>query len=379
MSDNKKKGCFSRIFQYTLFLINIVFMVFLVISSRAWYHPPTEGLYYAFFGLTYVVWLTVNVIFFIWWLICRRWLFSIVQVVVFLICWSTICTYIPINFKTSEKNIPHSRIKILTYNVDALQSLTKEKARVNPIFEYINSQDADVVCMQEMSVIIEEDVLDDIITLKEVEAIFSKYPFVHYQTNFISGKRRSGLMILSKYPIVNIQKIDLGSTFNGAFIVLLDVDGKNVHIMNAHLESNRITESDKQLYKEFIKNSNKEITKKVEDNIKERMGRGYNIREKQTNIIQDLLKHGHYNYLSICGDFNDTPMSYTYEQMTAKNRMKDSFYESGCGMGITFREYLFPFRLDYILHTPNMQSYNTYVDHVDYSDHYPVITYLELK
>lgn len=379
MSKKQKAGCFSTLFQYTLFAINIVFMVFIVISSRAWYNPPTEGLFYAFFGLTYIIWFTINILFFVWWLVCRRWIFSIVLLIVFFICWPTINVYIPLNFSTSSANIPSASIKIMTYNVDALQSYTKEEARANPIFDYIKSQGADIICLQEMSVIIEENILHDIISLKEVKEIFSDYPFIHYQTNFISGKRRSGLMILSKYAIKDIQAIELGSTFNGAFIAQLNIGDRDVHVMNTHLESNRITQSDKQLYKEFIKNNNKEITRKVEDNIRQRMSRGYDIREEQTKVINDIIQSEKFQNLLICGDFNDTPISYTYRRMTAGNGLIDSFRESGCGVGITFRERLFPFRLDYILHSPNMKSYNTFVDHVDYSDHYPVISYIELK
>lgn len=379
MTKVKKKGCLSTVFQFTLFAINIVFMAIFIFSSRAWYNMPSEGLYQSFFGLTYIVWLFINVVFFIWWLVFRRWFFAIVQLIVLLICWSSISVYIPIHLKTSKDKLPSQRLKILTYNVDALQSFTKEEARANPIFDYIKSQEADIVCMQEMSLIIEDNILTDIVTYKEIKDIFSMYPYIHYQTNFQSGKRRSGLMIMSKYPIIEVKDVQLGSTFNGAIVAELEIEGKKVHLMDVHLESNRITASDKDLYKEFLKNSNKEVTKKVEDNIRERMGRGYTIRQDQIEKIQKYLATLNYQTLIICGDFNDTPISYTYYQMTHGNDMIDSFSESGCGMGISFREHLFPFRLDYILHSSNVNSYNSYVDHVDYSDHYPVMTYLELN
>jgi endonuclease/exonuclease/phosphatase family metal-dependent hydrolase len=79
----------------------------------------------------------------------------------------------------------------------------------------------------------------------------------------------------------------------------------------------------------------------------------------------------------ICGDFNDTPWSYTYH--TVIDNLEDSFVESGFGLSNTYNGKLPSFRIDYILHSKQYTSYNYKRDRVPYSDHFPISCYLELS
>ena len=82
-------------------------------------------------------------------------------------------------------------------------------------------------------------------------------------------------------------------------------------------------------------------------------------------------------YLIIMGDFNDTPISYAHR--TIQGDLVDAFAESGRGMGVTYNQNFFWFRIDNILHSPNMTAFNCSVDKVSYSDHYPLWCYLRLE
>lgn len=375
MSKDKKGSCIGRILALSLFALNVIFMLALFLSKTAWVSPPSGGLFFPFLGLVYPFWLGVNCFSLLFWLVLRKRLFFLVQLLVLILCWSTIHIYCPIHFKTPEKDIPASAITVLTYNVDAFESLKGDKARTNPLFAYVKGFSPDIICFQEFYVKSKKD-KNDIISLEEVKGIFEEFQYVAFQKNYVQGNSENGLLVLSKFPINEIKKIELWSTFNGAMICQLNVAGKSLCLVNVHLESNRITATDKELYKKFIKQNEHVDTKEVGDNIKERMKRGYEIREKQVNVIHDVLEKINSNYTIICGDFNDTPISYTYHEMS--RGLKDSFVESGNGIGITFTERLFPFRIDYILHSPNIKSYNTVVGNKPYSDHYPVITKLKL-
>lgn len=376
MSESKNRSCIGRIFATTLFVVSIVFMFALFLAQYAWTTPPSQGLFFPFLGLTYPVWLSINCLFLLFWLLLKQKMFFILQLGVLILCWSTILTYFSFHFKTSSQDIPQSSITVFTYNVDALGRKRGDAARTNPIFDYIKSYNADIVCLQEFYVKSSIN-KQDLISLAEIKEVFSEFPYVTFQANYKQGNSESGLLILSKFPIKNVRQVELWSTFNGAMICDLDVNGKSLSLVNVHLESNRITATDKELYKNFIKHNRRVDNRQVGDNIKERMKLGYQIREKQVKIIHNDLSQRESNYFVICGDFNDTPISYTYRQMS--QGLVDSFKESGRGIGITFRERLFPFRIDYILHSPNMQSYNTEVGNQAYSDHYPVITKLHLN
>jgi endonuclease/exonuclease/phosphatase family metal-dependent hydrolase len=72
----------------------------------------------------------------------------------------------------------------------------------------------------------------------------------------------------------------------------------------------------------------------------------------------------------ICGDFNDTPMSYTYHTL-AKNR-KDTFKEAGKGFGATFVPMWPLLRIDYLLVPEDSQCITHTIHRSGLSDHYPV-------
>ena len=79
----------------------------------------------------------------------------------------------------------------------------------------------------------------------------------------------------------------------------------------------------------------------------------------------------------VAGDFNDTPMSYTYFRL-CRGR-KDSFEEAGSGIGATYSR-LRPFlRIDYVLFPDIYNAVSHKVEHKKYSDHYPVEAVINLE
>ena len=74
----------------------------------------------------------------------------------------------------------------------------------------------------------------------------------------------------------------------------------------------------------------------------------------------------------ICGDFNDSPMSYTYNLFNTA--YIDAFRNSSWGFGWTYAGRLPAGRIDYIFHTPDLNSFNFKVQDQKYSDHYAVTT-----
>jgi endonuclease/exonuclease/phosphatase (EEP) superfamily protein YafD len=79
----------------------------------------------------------------------------------------------------------------------------------------------------------------------------------------------------------------------------------------------------------------------------------------------------------LCGDFNDTPVSYSYNQLT-KN-LGDSFTGSGRGLGATYIGRLPSYRIDYILHSEDLTPLNFQVSKIRLSDHYPISCYFSFK
>ena len=68
----------------------------------------------------------------------------------------------------------------------------------------------------------------------------------------------------------------------------------------------------------------------------------------------------------ICGDFNDTPLSYTYQRLSEKKY--DAFIKSGNGIGTTFIK-IPSLRIDYILYDKEFISSKFITHQNELSDH----------
>ena len=88
------------------------------------------------------------------------------------------------------------------------------------------------------------------------------------------------------------------------------------------------------------------------------------------NTILENIGHSRHPVI-ICGDFNDTPLSYAYHRLS-KGR-KDSFKEAGKGFAATFAPLWPLLRIDYILFPKEFSGISHHTPRINLSDHYPVI------
>jgi len=344
----------------------------LIIVSFSDSVSPNKIIFFPFLGLLFPFVTVIYLCFLIYWLIMRKWTMFFIIFCSLLICWKPIAHYLPIHpypIDVSGKNI----IKILTYNVMAFgyQDHTAEKP--NPIIQYIADSGADIVCLQEYMV----GTMPDYLTQEKVERALYMYPY-HITVPLVRKNRFTiGMAIYSKYPILNSRKIRYDSTFNGSVIHELDIQGKKLFVVNNHLESFKLTMEDRTKYSDFFKNMNMESFDDLKEAVQKKISTAYLIRAEQAEIVAEEIEQHNGDYLLVCGDFNDTPISYAYQ--VVKGSLVDAFAASGNGLGVTYNQNYYWFRIDHILHSPNIQAYNAKVDTISISDHYPMWCYLEMK
>jgi endonuclease/exonuclease/phosphatase (EEP) superfamily protein YafD len=94
-------------------------------------------------------------------------------------------------------------------------------------------------------------------------------------------------------------------------------------------------------------------------------------RSKQAHIVKEIVSNSPHPFI-ITGDFNDVPNSYTYFTIKGKD-LSDAFLQRGFGLGRTYSALSPTLRIDYILHTKNLdvKQFNRIVK--KYSDHYMLI------
>ena len=361
--DNLKK-----IFWQILTFIACICLLILLTSAFSDRISPLSNSYIPYFGLFFPFIFVINVLFFGWWIICRKWIQVGITFAVFIICSGAILHYFAIHAKT--KYIPENAIKVLTYNVmqfDHQKKHTKENP--NPIIQYIIDEDPDIICIQEFG---SNTKNNQLLTVSVVVEALKAAPYHHIE---FCKTKTIGLAVFSKYPIVSVKAIPIESEFNGAFAAELDVNGKKLTLINLHLESNRITADERADYYNLTKDPDAHKLEAFTHMMFERLTPAFKMRANQAAIIAEVIKDNPNPYIIVCGDFNDTPISYAVR--TIRKNLKDAFASSGSGMGITFNQHRFLFRIDNIFHSKNMKSYNATVGTLRDSDHYPLWTYLE--
>ena len=297
------------------------------------------------------------------------------MIAAFAICWKPILRLCPLHLKT-EVQTNEDIIKVLSYNVMSFAYKDHTKTSPNKIIDYIAGSDADIVCLQEYMV----SSRNNLMSSSDVANALPMYPYV--SEIFFSSQENSrykyGLAVLSKYPITKSRRVPFPSKYNGSSMHEINVRGKTIVVVNNHLESFKLTTEDRSNYSDIIAHANFESFDEFSGSIQQKLGQAYRIRAKQAELIADEIRKTNGYYTIVCGDLNDTPVSYA--RRTVQGTFNDAFEESGFGMGISYNQNYFYFRIDHIFHSLSMESYNCRVDtRVNLSDHYPIYCYMQLK
>jgi endonuclease/exonuclease/phosphatase family metal-dependent hydrolase len=359
---------FKNIIRYFFVTANLLAALLLIASAYSSYIPPEKSLFFSYLGLVFPFVCLLNLCFFIYWMFMRKWKYLLVGLFTLVVCWNPVRSYLPFHFRVSvpEENV----IKVLTYNVMGFAYTDHTVESPNKIVEYIAKSGADIVCIQEYFLYNSGKHL----TPSKLDKALDMYP---YSSVVRLKKFDWGLAVYSKYPITGSRRIQYESEDNGSSIHRIAINGKTLVLINNHLESFKLTSEDRSRYSDFIRSAGPETFDGLRGTIEQKLGPAFLLRAKQARIIADEAKHSSGDYLLICGDFNDTPVSYAHRII--QGSLSDAFAGSGRGPGTTYNRNYFWFRIDNILHSPNMEAFNCTVDKVRYSDHYPVWCYLKLN
>lgn len=265
-----------------------------------------------------------------------------------------------VNFHETNQPPTDNCYKILTYNVGQFSSGEMDierRACKRQVASFIENEKPDVVCLQEFYT-------DNPANIKST---LPGYPYKHYHFIRIRKNYYFGNMIASKKPILSKGEITFPQSTNLSIYADIKLGREILRVYNNHLESYSLSPS--ALIKR-LRNG----THKLSDEIREVHAKMRTSNIKRADQVNKILQHirtSEYKSI-ICGDFNDTPMSYTYQQL--RKVSKDTFLEAGRGFSSTY-SFLWPLlRIDYILVPDSYKVINHTTPRNGYSDHYPVIT-----
>ena len=361
-----KQSFLSRI----LFWVNIAFAASLLLSNLAASVSPQKNWWLAMFGLGFGIIAFVNFLFLVYYTLRRKRKLLLSLVALLLVINKLFGIY---EIRFSKPPELKNAMKVMTYNVrlfDLYNWYHNFETR-KKIFDMLRKQSPDIVCFQEYFSSERHDYdYNNADTLRTV--LSCPYAHIYYTVNLHGNKDHWGIATYSRYPIINRKVVLFDSKRRRAFIYSDVVNGSDtIRVINVHLESIGFKAED---YR-FVENLGEEDQEELQGamNIGRRLKRAFVRRSSQAERLHEEIKNSPYPVI-VCGDFNDTPTSYTYK--TVSDGMKDAFRVSGSGSGKTYLGVFPSFRIDYILHSDRLQSSGYTKIEEPLSDHYPVYCYI---
>lgn len=344
----------------------------LLISLFAKYISPQVFWLIAFFGLAFPYLVVLNVLFAVFWLIQFRRL-ALLSMLTVLISFFTLNKYVQISFGNKGSN---NQIKVTSYNsmLFDLYNWSKNKKSRQNILSSLQETNPDILCLQEFYNSNSPVGLHNVDTI--INALPTKYYHVEY-TTIAYGHNHFGIATFSKYPIINKGKIVFDTKSNNICIYTdVKIKEDTVRVYNMHLQSISFSKKDYKFIGDVQDSTDAQDEYENSKNILRRLKRAFVKRAEQAEKVATSIKACPYKII-LCGDFNDTPASYTYHLI--RSDLKDAFVERGKGLGITYAGKFPRFRIDYILHSKEFICSDFVRSEETFTDHYPITAYLGLK
>lgn len=348
--------------QRILLVANLLVGLLYLASAYSPYVSPTEHPVWSCLGLAFPLLLLLHSSFFVLWLLFRPrmlWL----PAVFLALAWDTTTTSCSIG---SPIEYPEgSTFKLLTYNTHMRVFSGLDHPEKNEMLNYLKDSGADILCLQEFIPPTEK-------AARIVNRYLSNYPY-HHQYRMVKG---NGLGLYSRYPILSVEPVRYTTRFaNGSVVYRLLVGTDTLLVVNNHLETNQISDHDKEVYQDLLKGK-KENSRTGSKHLLKKLAQATAVRGPQADSVAQAIRRSGQQYVVACGDFNDSPVSYAHRVIG--EGLDDAFAEAGWGLGTTYNQSYMYFRIDHILVSPSLRVVQCEVDRsIRLSDHYPMWCILE--
>lgn len=359
-------------------ILNIVAVVIFLIACLAAYCNPFTYWLVALLGVGFIF-ITIPVfLFFIVWIMARsKW--ALLSLAALLVGWFQIHALFGFNpFTNFIKKKPPGSFRVLTWNVSRWDEMNKQanKGTSNRLkmFEFIQQQDADIICFQEFFESRRPDLFD--FNIPYITARLN-YPYYYFARDHVpaNGVYEHGVALFSRYPIVDTFRLrypgpDSLKGTESLIRATIDIDGQKINVFTTHLQSFLFSGKEYRGLKNIKRADDKDSIVEASKGIIAKFRRSYGMRSLQADLVSKQLDSSIYPEI-ICGDFNDVPNSYTY--FTIKGDRQDAFVNRSFGLGRTFVFISPTLRIDYILADRRFEILQYKKTKLPYSDHFPLM------
>ncbi|MGM0550129.1 MAG: endonuclease/exonuclease/phosphatase family protein [Bacteroidota bacterium] len=357
----------SRLIAKLALLVNVLLIVALLLSYFSVVISPEKVGFLPLMGLLFPLLILLNLLFVFFWL--WRWkYFFLFSTIALFIGFPIIHNVIQLPFGRSDiKNTPQQeQMKVVSYNVRLfnLYDWANNTDAAEQILNLLQEESAGIICLQEFYVNHNKK-----LNLPAIKHALGSTPNVHIAASDQGESTFYGIATFTKYPIVNRGEVHFENTTNITIYTDIKVGSDTLRVFNNHLQSIRFKENNYS----FIRNSKnykeEERIREIKD-ISFRLIKASKKRAHQADVLAAYISKSPHKVI-VCGDFNDTPVSYTYK--TIKNDLNDAFRAYGKWVGTTYQGNFPSYRIDYILYDNQLDLIDYRVKKSNLSDHYPII------
>lgn len=354
----------ATLFSIILLAITLSLSLALIIAYLTPHVPPS------LFGQFTIVGLFTPILYFmvavctLLWVIMRRWIMALVFAVLLLPGVFYIGDFYNMAVMVDKQLPEDSReFTIVSHNVRGFYN-DDGKRIVSDYVDYLSKGTLpDILCIQEFPR-----------EARGIDKIDSLFADRYRGTYFVSEAVEGGEYVVrtySRYPIIKSGSV-AGQGRGTSHWCDLVLNRDTVRVFNNHLYTMSITPDDSEdiARGKILQDGDRmrSIVNRIADNS--------SIRASHVDTLRYIMDNTPYRQV-VCGDFNDTPMSYVYGQLS--ENLYDTFVESGNGYGYTFRPMRGMLRIDYILRSEGFESQGYSADEsVTFSDHLPVMARLKI-
>ena len=360
-------------FDKCVLFINCISTSVLLLSYLAPVTDPRNLWIIAILGLMYPLLLILNIIFLIYWLI-RAKLYVLISAMCILIGIKILMMNLRFNkLNTFDKKTIPASIRMMAYNVQGFGKFGKtnnNKLIQKEILQLISDKQPDIINLEEIYL----DIFNrDTVYSSLKKTLRGGY---HYFKSYNSTRwDSSGIAIFSKFPIIAQGSIYSPADHVETQVIYADIkNGNNIfRVYCLHLQSTQFDDEEHQYLKDVAKYG--EVNLHESKIISGKLKSAFIKRSLQAALIKHHMAGCPYPFI-VAGDFNDTPISFTVNQVS--KGLKNAFIEKGNGFGITYYGDFPHSQIDYILLSPQFNVINYRVIDQKLSDHYPIISDLLL-
>lgn len=353
------------IFTMPLKLLTALTLIGLLCSYLAPFIHPSTIPSLPFFGLSYPIFLAITLLWLILWSLLRsKW--AILCFVALLIGGKLHFRNFSLTNANTEVNTTGG-LKVLSYNVRLFDlfnpSFDEALASRNKIFNYIRTEQPDILCLQEFY---RQDKPTRFEIMDSLNSILTTRDYHERSAHKRRTRENFGIALFSKYPMIARGDVMFETQgiqdFNYCIFADIVKGADTFRIYNVHLQSIRLR-TDPHIKGEEVQTYG---SKKGAIAIYRKLRGAFEKRAEQARRVVEHLQGSPYPII-VCGDFNDTPMSYTYNQFQLL--LLDAFRGSGFGLGGTYVGRLPAGRIDYLFYSPQLRATQFHIQKQTRSDH----------